>query len=415
MHTPSSASGLTLALFGLTLALPSLAEAAFIEDSKADLKLRNFYFNHDFRQDDAPQSKRDEWAQGLILDYRSGFTEGTVGLGVDALGVYGLKLDSGPERQGTGLLPIGDHKAPDDYSRLGATAKARISQSVLRVGTLIPKLPVVQPSDGRLLPQTFRGAQLTSTDIEDLTLNAGRLTSNTLRNVSGHEDIEVAGKGIKGARPSDRFNFAGGQYTWDRNLSTGYHYGGLDNNYRQHIVNVIHTLPISASQSFKSDLRFADASKDGNTNVDNRAYGARFTYQLQGHSFGAAWQRMKGETGYPRLNGSDPFLVNFVMISSDFANPEERSWQARYDFDFASVGIPGLSFMTRYVKGDNFRYSNGAKGTEWERNTDIRYAFQSNALKNLDVAWRNGTYRSNGNGNDIDQNRLIVNYSLPLL
>jgi hypothetical protein len=41
--------------------------------------------------------------------------------------------------------------------------------------------------------------------------------------------------------------------------------------------------------------------------------------------------------------------------------------------------------------------------------------FQSGALKNLGVKWRNGTYRSNDKGNDIDQNRFIVSYTLTLL
>lgn len=415
MTTSPNASGFGFALLGLTLALPSMAEADFFEDSKAELELRNYYFNSDFRQDNASQSKRDEWAQGLILSYQSGFTEGPVGFGVDALGLFGLKLDSGPDRQNTGLLPVGDDKAPDDYSRLGATAKARISKSVVKVGTLIPKLPTVLPSDGRLLPQTFRGTQLTSTDIDNMTLDAGRLTSNTLRNVSGHDDIEVAGKGIRGGSPSDQFDFASASYNWSKTFVTSYHYGGLEKNYKQHIVNLVHTLPIGQGQSLKTDLRYADSSKDGNTNVDNQALGARFTYRIGGHSFGAAWQSMKGETGFPHLDGTDSFLVNYVMISADFASPEEKSWQARYDFDFATLGIPGLTFMTRYLKGDNFERSPGVEGTEWERNTDIRYAFQSPALRNLDVAWRNGSYRSNGSGNDIDQNRLIVSYTLPLL
>jgi hypothetical protein len=101
------------------------------------------------------------------------------------------------------------------------------------------------------------------------------------------------------------------------------------------------------------------------------------------------------------------------MISADFASPGERSWQARYDYDFAALGLPGLQFMTRYLKGDNF--ARGAKeGTEWERNTDIGYTVQTGALKNLELKWRNGSYRSNG-GNDIDQNRVIVSYTLPLL
>ncbi len=39
---------------------------------------------------------------------------------------------------------------------------------------------------------------------------------------------------------------------------------------------------------------------------------------------------------------------------------------------------------------------------------------QEGALKNLGVRWRNATVRSNF-ANDIDENRLIVSYTLPLL
>ena len=101
------ARGVALATLGATLAIPSMAQAAFIEDTKAGLELRNFYFNRDWRQDGAGQSKADEWAQGFLLRVESGYTEGTVGFGVDALGLLGVKLDSSPDRTGTGLLPAG--------------------------------------------------------------------------------------------------------------------------------------------------------------------------------------------------------------------------------------------------------------------------------------------------------------------
>ncbi|MBD8121347.1 MULTISPECIES: OprD family porin [Pseudomonas] len=413
MHKNPVSLGLTSAALGLSLTLPGFAEADFFEDSKADLEFRNFYFNSDFRQEGASQSKRDEWAQGLLLNVESGFTEGTLGFGVDAMGLLGLKLDSAPDRRNTGLLPVGDDKAPDDYSRGGVTAKARLAKSVLRVGTLLPKLPTVLPNDGRLLPQTFRGAQLTSKDLADMTVNVGRLTANTERNDSGHEDIEAEAKGIKGGRPSDKFDFASASYNWSKALTTSYNYGGLENNYKQHIVTLLHNFALGDSQSIKSDLRYARSLKDGNTNIDNTALGARFTYNISGHGFGIAYQKMSGDTGFPHLAGTDSFLVNYVMISPDFANPDERSWQARYDYDFAALGLPGLSFMTRYLKGDNFARGR-EEGTEWERNTDIAYVFQSGALKNLELKWRNGSYRSNG-GNNIDQNRVIVSYTLPLL
>ena len=52
-------------------------------------------------------------------------------------------------------------------------------------------------------------------------------------------------------------------------------------------------------------------------------------------------------------------------------------------------------------------------GKEWERNTDIAYVIQDGPLKNVGLKWRNATTRSNF-GNDLDENRLILSYVLPL-
>ncbi|ORB30952.1 OprD family outer membrane porin, partial [Mycobacterium paraseoulense] len=90
-------------------------------------------------------------------------------------------------------------------------------------------------------------------------------------------------------------------------------------------------------------------------------------YSLGNHAFGAAWQRMNGDDAFPYLKGSNPYLVNFVQVN-DFAGPKERSWQLRYDYDFVGLGIPGLTFMTRYVKGDNVELAGQrGEGREWER------------------------------------------------
>ncbi|ELS25537.1 Tricarboxylate porin OpdH [Metapseudomonas furukawaii] len=139
-----------------------------------------------------------------------------------------------------------------------------------------------------------------------------------------------------------------------------------------------------------------------------------FTYAFGGHALGLGYQRMSGDTGFAYVNGSDAYLVNFVQIS-DFANREERSWQARYDFNFASVGIPGLTLMTRYLSGDGVELGAGREdGKEWERDTDIAYVIQSGPLKNLGLKWRNATVRTSHFGSDLDENRLILSYTLPL-
>ncbi len=417
------ARGVALATLGATLAIPTMVQAAFLEDSKATLELRNFYFNNDFRNEGGNpasgqfggQSKAEEWAQGFIFNYQSGFTEGTVGFGVDAIGLLGLKLDSSPDRTGTGLLPGGTASgAPDDYGRIGGAAKARISKTTLKVGEMIPKLPTILPSDSRLLPQTFRGGMLTSQEIEGLTASFGRMTETSSRSEAGFADLQMsnAGSGVD----SDRFDFASVKYQWNKELSTSYDYGNLDKNYKQHILNLIHVMPLGENQSFKSDIRYAHSTDDGTTNVDNKAFGAMFTYSLGGHAFGAAYQDMNGDTGYPYLTGGDAYLVNYAMIDPTYADHDEKSWQVRYDYNFAAIGVPGLTFMTRYIKGTDA--GNAGNGKEWERNTDIGYVVQNGALKNLGVKLRNGTYRgetAGGASREIDQTRFIVSYTLPLM
>ncbi|PWQ83711.1 outer membrane porin, OprD family, partial [Enterococcus faecium] len=74
------------------------------------------------------------------------------------------------DRTDTGLLPTHDDgKAADEYSKLGLTGKVKVSQTELKIGTLIPELPTLQPNDGRILPQTFEGGLLTSKEVKGLT------------------------------------------------------------------------------------------------------------------------------------------------------------------------------------------------------------------------------------------------------
>ncbi|GLO12903.1 hypothetical protein PPUJ20028_14840 [Pseudomonas putida] len=160
---------LPLALLGagVIAGLPGSSLAAgFVEDAKATLGLRNFYINRNFTNPANPQSKAEEWTQSFILDARSGFTEGPVGFGVDVLGLWSVKLDGGGGTYGTALLPRHDDGKPaDDYGRLAVAGKARISKTELKIGEWMPVLPILRSDDGRSLPQTFRGGQVTSNEI----------------------------------------------------------------------------------------------------------------------------------------------------------------------------------------------------------------------------------------------------------
>lgn len=418
-YKPKLTCQLLASSIGLGLCAPTFA--AFLDDSTAVLDTRNFYMNRDFRQDSATQAKAEEWAQGFMLRFESGYTEGPIGLGLDATGSLGVKLDSSPDRSGTGILKS-DREAPkraqDEYGEAGFTIKLRASKSTLKLGTLQPVLPALMRNDSRLLPQTFRGAWLNSNEVEGLSLDLGRIDKVNLRNSSDNEEMTVFKGGkrnivLGSSKTSDEFLFGGGRYQWTPQLATSYYYGGLDGIYQQHLINLVHQFPLGEGQSFKSDIRFARSTDDGGSNVDNDAFGALFTYRIDGHGLTAGYQRLSGDTGFAYIDGSDNALVNLVQIN-DFGNQDERSWQLRYDFDFATIGVPGLTFMTRYLSGDNVDRGVGlSEGKTWERNTDIAYVVQSGPLKNVGLRLRNATTRSNF-GSDLDENRFIVSYSLPL-
>ncbi|MBC3476827.1 OprD family porin [Pseudomonas taiwanensis] len=409
-----SAIASALALAGVA----PMSQAAFFEDSTATFETRNMYFNRDFRDGtSAQQSKRDEWAQGFMLNFESGYTEGTVGFGLDALGMLGVKLDSSPDRTDTGLLPTHDDgKAADEYSKLGLTGKIKVSKTELKVGTLIPELPTLQPNDGRILPQTFEGGLLTSKEINHLTFTGGRLEKAKDRNDTNWEDLALNNKNGRfgGTFSADNFDLAGLDYQFTDRITGSYHYAQLDNIYRQHFLGMVATQPWGPG-TLGADLRLAVSDDQGAAkagNIDNTTVNGMLSYALGGHKVSAAYQHLSGDSAFPYVDGADPYLVNFVQIN-DFAGADERSWQVRYDYNFAALGIPGLTFMTRYINGDNVSRADGSEGKEWERNTEFKYVVQSGPLKNVAVRLRNATFRSNF-ARDADEVRLLVSYSVAL-
>lgn len=409
-------------LLSLAIAAALLAPAAhadFIADSKASLTATNIYLNRDFREGtNTQQNKREEWGQGFWLDVQSGYTEGTVGFGLDALGLVGVKLDSGGGRTGTDLLPVQDDGGtPDQFGRLGLTAKVKVSNTELRYGSHVPELPVVKASDSRLLPQVFEGGLLTSSELDGLTFTGGRLDKVIDRASTNSEELILNSKNRRFAAgiTADHLDLMGLDYQFAKGLTGRYYFADLDDIYRQHFFGLLASQPLG-SGTLNADVRLMLSKDSGASNagkIDNRAFNAMLTYAINGHKLGLGFQDMSGDTGYAYIDGSDPFLVNFVQIN-DFANADQRSWQARYDYDFGKLGVPGLSFMTRYIKGSDAQIAGtDDTGGERERDIEVKYVVQSGPLKDVYVRLRNASFKSDF-ARDADENRVIVGYTLPI-
>ena len=406
-------TSIAVVMISTGMALPAMAD--FIDDSQLTLETRNFYMNRDWR-DDHPSGKHklEEWGQGFMLRFNSGYTEGPVGFGVDALGLLGIKLDSGGGTSGTGALLVQeDGKAADEFSSLGLTAKARAGKSVLTVGTHESLLPLSFRNDTRLLPQTFNGAQIVSQDLDKLTLTAGQFRSTRLRDSSDEEDLTMfafaKGGGLIPSKPTDRFNYAGVTYDPLPNLRATYYYAELKDNYNQQYLNLIHTQPLSENWRLKSEVRYFHSEEQGNTGIDNRTLGSMFTLGYKGHNLGVGYQNQSGSTGMPFLGGgTDPWAFATVTYHH-FLYAGEDTWQIRYDKNFADMGLPGLTLMSRFLRGDNFQVGN-ADASEREFNTDVTYVVQNGPLKDVYLRWRNVHYRGSHTV-DNDENRLVIGYT----
>jgi len=392
------------------------ADGGFIEDGKATLNLRNFYINRNFVDPAHPQAKAEEWTQSFILDARSGFTQGTVGFGMDVLGLYSVKLDGGKGTGGTQLLPLDhDGRPADNFGRTNVAFKAKLSQTEVKVGEWMPVLPILRSDDGRSLPQTFRGGQITSKEINGLTLYGGQFRANSPRDDSSMSDMSMVGKA---AFTSDRFNFQGGEYVFnEKRTQIGLWNAELKDIYSQQYVNLIHSQPLG-DWTLGANLGFFYGKDDGSARageLDNKTWSGMFSARYGGNTFYVGLQKLTGDSAWMRVNGTSGGTLANDSYNASYDNAQERSWQVRHDYNFAALGIPGLTLMNRYISGDNVHTGTITDGKEWGRESELGYTVQSGALRDLNVRWRNSTMRRDFSNNEFDENRLIISYPISLL
>lgn len=386
----------------------------FAEDSTASLNLRNFFFERNYTAPGTSQPDAREWTQSLIFDFRSGFTQGTVGIGVDVLGKFAVKLDGGAGHYGGLLLPKDDDGDPaGTFGRLGVAFKARIGATEMKVGEWAPNLPLVTADDFRALPQTFQGGQLSSQDIKNWTLYAGQFNKTALRNDSSMEDLAF------GTARSDAFRYLGADYRAAPSGATVRVWSGqLKDIYVQKYLGFSQRWQLSEAVSLNTTLGYFSGKDDGSAKagrLDNRTASLMVGLGVLEHTFSIGLQKVSGDTGWMRISGAGGIYLANNTFNHAFDNPDERSWQLRYDLNFATYGVPGLTLMTRYVHGDDVRLRNVENGSEWVRETELGYVVQSGSLKNFNVRWRNSSVRRDFNSVDYDENRLVISYPFKFL
>ncbi|BBU43688.1 OprD family porin [Pseudomonas monteilii] len=436
----------TLALvIGLTT--PAFAEdEGFLDGTQLQIINRNYYFSQDYRNGDFTrnpntgerQSQHREWGHGIIANLQSGFTQGTVGLGLDVQGLVGLKLDGGNGTVGNGVGVPGivsrsgsnfDGEPKDAYGKVGVALKARVRDTELRYGDVSPTSPVLHASDIRLLPQTLRGFMFNDHSLQGLSLQGGKLESSSDRNASNHRgDLGTVYAGrLKGAND---VVYLGGDYRFNDQLNLRLHASRLDDVWNQQFFNVDYVQPLGDSLTLKTGLDYYRTRDSGQAlagKIDNDSWSVHAGVNAGGHGFKLSYTRIDGDTPFDYVWNTYDIQLDAASQVSDFNNPNERAWEARYDYNFAVLGLPGLSLTARYVRGSDidgtraggaYSYYNGIEdGRHWERNLWVRYVVQGGPARNLSFNVMQATHRVGGGHTaeaNVDELRVIVEYPLDI-
>ena len=412
-------------------ALADEPTSGFLDGASLEVLSRNFYLNSDYRSPSPTgKSYKAEWAQGFISAFESGFTPGTVGLGLDAHAFLGLKLDSGRGHSGTGLLPVdSDGRSASNYSSGGGAIKLKTSNTTLSFGEMMVETPVFDTADKRLQPEYATGFLLNSRELDGINLVAGHFTafknqdsSSSKGNFSGYgANTDAGGISFAGADLFTQSPVGGALYASELTDTWHQYYGNL------HLKQSGIFLDANIYHTRQTGQALAGA-------IDNTAYSLSGKYTVGAHGFTLAYQKVQGDTPFDFVGGDSIYLANSIKYA-DFNGAGERSWQARYDLDFSTFGLPGLNFMTRYVKGSGIDGTHapqggaynpfdpslgeyvpqqGDGGRHWERDIDLRYIVQSGAAKGLSLQVSHVSHRANAaqGGDDIDRLYVVIQYPL---
>jgi imipenem/basic amino acid-specific outer membrane pore len=385
-----------------------------------------------FRAADGQRGKTQaqESGYGLMFDFQSGYTQGLIGVGLDAHTYAGFNLgtDADSARATPRYVARDGQDIARSFGRAGAALKLRVSSTELKIGEMRTRNPVFNSSDTRLLPETNRGWLLSSADIPTLALQAGRFTAWADRNSRKNGGELLANyAGAKG----DAFSFAGGTWTTPvKNWSISSYVGQYQDHWNTWYLGSLHKLDLAPQRSLSFNVnlyRNRDFGQARAGEVDNTTFSLMTTYGMGIHRIGLGYQKVDGSTPFDYVNRGSIWLDNAMQLS-DFNGPGEASWQLKYDIDLGALVAPGLTAGLAYTRGSGIDHSRmnrvyasylgytGTGGRHWERDLLLRYVVAQGAAKGLALQLRYGVHRVNraqGESN-IDQVRVLAEMPVQL-
>ncbi|MCO7578155.1 MULTISPECIES: OprD family porin [Pseudomonas chlororaphis group] len=413
----------------------------FIEGQSLSGTTRNWYANELRRRDDrfsynhngqaTSTPRRINWVQGTILNYSSGFTEGTVGVSTEVAAYNAIALDRDRKHiagKNNRTLTHSDGDAVGQWSKLGlANVKFRVSNTTLTAGRQNFSTPIVDVIGNRALPSSFEGVSIHSEEFNNLSFDAGtfdRVSPRTEQSLS-----KFRAEYTNNTAETDRVSIVGLNYQPLKSLKTSLYASKVEDFWNQYYFGGTHELGDSSVLSLTTGLNYyktVDTGKKEMGNIDNDTYSLSFGLTHQAHSLTFSYQEVSGNEYFDYLHETNGiYLANSLL--SDFNGPNEKSFQIAYGLNMAEYGVPGLKFNIYQARGwgiDGTHYTGTAYDVKkmdgehhYEYGIGASYAVQSGPLKATAIRATYTTHRASENQADgnINEFRLVTTIPFNIL
>lgn len=265
-------------------------------------------------------------------------------------------------------------------------------------------LPFINMNDARMIPNTFEAYQADAMLWDLVRLNAGYITRMKRRDTAEFVPMsEAAGApqvnrgtafaGLVVGAEDKTYLGAMTEITWDLFGSTYLQAG--------------HTWEVTPDFQVRGDVQFADQRSVGaefTGRFETQLYGGRIAASYGGALLSFTYTKTAAGSALINPYGASP-AFNMLMIS-DFARQDEQSYAVGLSYNFARIGLEGITAFASHAQG-------ALPGGNWEReiNATVDCRIAEGLLKNF---WLRLRYARNdsSNGAPIEDFRVILNYAI---
>jgi hypothetical protein len=375
----------------------------FFADTQLEARFRTYYMRKDRTTDELSEA----WAMGGSVSYQSGWLADA--FSVELEGFTSQPIVADEDRGGTTLLePI-----QDGYGALGiANGKLRYQGLVLTGYRQYLDLPYLNRRDDRMTPNTFESLTLAKPEGEL------RFSTGYTWKIKGRNSDEFVSM-TESLGLDKKRGIAHGGVVWkpDEDFHIGAVAGALPDVYAGAYTELGFVRNLTDQIEARIDVQFTYRHSIGDELLADEPAKAWNLGIRSSSSWGGALIRLGVSVTSPdgtveSYFGSNPSYVDLMQRA--FNLPDEKALLASVSYDFAEIGVGGLTVIANFVASFDGKSEGGRRDSQ-EIDVTLDYQIEQGFLENFWLRVRGSFLTDNEEHHDGTDFRVIVRYDFPVI